>query len=120
MIIHLRMDFLRYRYVWDRIVSRSSASNIFILAYNHGGVQAKNLLQSREQDLLPRLRALALTESSHTIQGELNFGLGNVDSKPMQEFLEQHTVNWLANSIPSPQRVFVSEENKMDIQLISK
>lgn len=97
------------RYVWDRIVSRAFASNMFLLAYNQGGIQAKNLLQSRERSLLPRLRAFALTESCHSLQGELNFGLGNVESKAIQEFLEQHTVNWLASNAPPPQRVFVSD-----------
>lgn len=32
-----------------------------------------------------------------------------MESKAIQEFLEQHTVNWLASNAPPPQRVFVSD-----------
>ena len=95
------------RYVWDRIVSQASASNIFILAYSQGGIQAKNLLQSRESEVLRRLRAIALTESSHSLQSELNFGLGSGDSRPIRQFLEQHAINWVASSLPAGQRLQV-------------
>ena len=94
--------------IWDRIIARASASNLFILAYGQGGVRAKNLLQSREMEVLRRLRALALTESTHSLQSELNFGLGSSDSKGLREFLELHSINWLASStVPPSQRVTV-------------
>ena len=71
-------------------------------------MRAKNLLQSREQEVLRRLRALALTESPHSLQSELNFGLGSSDSKGLREFLELHSINWLASStVPASQRVTV-------------
>ena len=54
------------------------------------------------------LRALALTESTHSLQSELNFGLGSSDSKGLREFLELHSINWLASStVPASQRVTV-------------
>ena len=95
--------------MWDRIVSRSTASNLFIMAYSQGGTQTKNLIQSRETEVLRRLRALALTESTHSLQGELNFGLGNTDSKPIRDFLEQHAINWIASPVPPLQRVMVGD-----------
>lgn len=93
------------RYIWDRIVAHASASNIFILAYGQGGIQAKNLLQSRETEILRRLRAIALTESSHSLQSELNFGLGSGDSKTIRQFLEQHAINWVSSTVPASQRI---------------
>ena len=59
-------------------------------------------------EVLRRLRALALTESTHSLQSELNFGLGSSDSKGLREFLELHSINWLASStVPASQRVTV-------------
>lgn len=103
----LHVPLIPSSYVWDRIVSHASASNIFILAYSQGGVQAKNLLQSRESEVLRRLRAIALTESSHSLQSELNFGLGSGDSRPIRQFLEQHAINWVSSSLPAGQRLQV-------------
>lgn len=79
------------------------------MAYSQGGTQTKNLIQSRETEVLRRLRALALTESTHSLQGELNFGLGNTDSKPIRDFLEQHAINWIASPVPPLQRVMVGD-----------
>ena len=70
-------------------------------------MQAKNLIQSRETEVLHRLRCLALTESTHSLQSELNFGLGNSDSKNIRLFLEQHAINWISSPLPPPQRVTV-------------
>ena len=95
------------RYIWDRIISRASATNLFFLAYGQGGVQVKNLLQSRESEVLSRLRCLALTESTHSLQSELNFGRGNGETKSIRLFLEQHAINWTASSLPVFQRVTV-------------
>lgn len=58
-------------------------------------------------EVLKRLRCLALTESTHSLQSELSFGLGNSDSKTIRLFLEQHAVNWVSSVIPPPQRVTV-------------
>lgn len=78
-------------------------------------MRAKNLLQSREQEVLRRLRALALTESTHSLQSELNFGLGSSDSKGLREFLELHSINWLASStVPASQRVTVPSFSSLD------
>lgn len=106
-VLYANNSCIRYRYIWDRIISRATATNLFFLAYGQGGIQAKNLLQSREVEVLRRLRCLALTESTHSLQSELSFGLGNSDSKTIRLFLEQHAVNWVSSPIPPPQRVTV-------------
>ena len=52
-------------YVWDRIISRASSKNLLIMAYGYGGAQAKALIQARNAAILSKLRAMALTESTH-------------------------------------------------------
>lgn len=94
-------------YCWDRIISRTTAKNILIMAYGQGGVYAKTLIQERESEILCKLRAMALTESSHTLISDLSFGLGMVDSKGTRTFLENHTINWIVSDFPLGQRDYV-------------
>lgn len=96
-----------YSYIWDKIINRASSANLYFLAYGQGGIQAKNLLQSREDEVFQKLRCLALTESTHTLHSELSFGLGTCDTKRIRLFLEQHAINWVASPLPAPQRVTV-------------
>lgn len=97
-------------YVWDRVISRTTAKNILIAAYAQGAVPAKHLIQMRTQQILPRLRAIALTESGHALNTELSFGLDQSDSKEVRGFLESHTINWVSNEGSSMQRVHLMEE----------
>ena len=94
-------------YVWDHIVSRTSARNLVILAYGQGGSHAKALLQLREQALLPKLRAMALVASTHRLNSELSFGLSETESKATRSLLEKHTINWMPSSVATGQRVYV-------------
>ena len=91
-------------YCWDRIISRTTARNIVIMAYGQGGVYAKTLIQERESEILCKLRAMALTESAHTLISDLYFGLNMVDSKGTRTFLENHTLNWIVSDLPIGQR----------------
>lgn len=94
-------------YVWDHIISRTSARNLVILAYGQGGSHAKSFLQLREQALLPKLRAMALVASTHRLNSELSFGLSETESKTTRAFLEKHTINWMSSTVEVGQRVFV-------------
>lgn len=96
-------------YVWDRIISRASSKNLLIMAYGYGGAQAKALIQSRTTAILSKLRAMALTESTHKLHSDLNFGLTVADSKETRNFLEQHAVNWMVSDVEVGQRVYVRE-----------
>ena len=95
-------------YVWDRIISRTTAKNILIYAYGTGGSCAKALIQARDKSLLSHLRAVALTQSNHILTNELNFALTEIDSKATRSFLENHTINWMASTVSLGERVFVS------------
>lgn len=94
-------------YCWDRIISRTTAKHIVIMAYGQGGVYAKMLIQERESGLLPRLRALVVTESLHSLQSDLNFGLPMMESRNTRSFLENHTINWVRSKLPLGHRDFV-------------
>ena len=97
-------------YVWDRIISRASSKNLLIMAYGYGGAQAKALIQARNAAILSKLRAMALTESTHKLHSDLNFGLTVADSKETRAFLEQHVVNWMVSDVEVGQRVYDEEE----------
>lgn len=94
-------------YCWDRIISRTTARNILIMAYGQGGVYAKTLIQERESLILCKLRAMALTASTHTLHSDLNFGLVASESKGTRTFLENHTINWVVSDLPLGHRDFV-------------
>ena len=70
-------------YVWDRIISFTTAKDILIIAYGEGGNHTKALIQAREGTILSKLRAVAFTQSQHTLSSDLSFGLSRVDRKPL-------------------------------------
>ena len=69
-------------YCWDRIISRTTARNIVIMAYGQGGVYAKTLIQERESEILCKLppssnsrvfnNPASLRVNSVTVLGSLN------------------------------------------------
>ena len=101
-------------YVWDHIISRTSARNLVILAYGQGGSHAKSFLQLREQALLPKLRAMALVASTHRLNSELSFGLSETESKTTRAFLEKHTINWIVSGLKQGSRDYVRERRVAD------
>ena len=94
-------------YVWDRIISFTTAKDVLIIAYGEGGNHAKALIQAREGVVLNKLRAIAFTESQHTLSSDLSFGLSRVDSKATRDFLENHTLNWITSDLPIGDRDYV-------------
>ena len=94
-------------YVYDRIISRTTARNIVMIGYGNGGILAKSLLQLREESLLAKLRCIAFTESLHTLNNDLNFGLVVADSQSTRDFLENHAINWIASDLKIGTRNYV-------------
>lgn len=101
-------------YVWDRIISLTTAKDVLIIAYGEGGNHAKALIQARESAVLNKLRAIAFTESQHTLSSDLSFGLSRVDSKATRDFLENHTLNWITSDLPIGERDYVRSERSLD------
>ena len=44
-VLYCLLNSIHNSYVWDKIISRASSTNLFFLAYSQGGIQAKNLIQ---------------------------------------------------------------------------
>ena len=101
-------------YVWDRIISFTTAKDVLIIAYGEGGNHAKALIQARESVVLNKLRAIAFTESQHTLSSDLSFGLSRVDSKATRDFLENHTLNWITSDLPIGERDYVGFRGNAD------
>lgn len=54
------------RFVWDHFCKQSDADDIIIIAHSYGGICTAKLLSKRSNEILPRLRAVALTDSVHS------------------------------------------------------
>ncbi|KAK8797217.1 hypothetical protein WA158_004427 [Blastocystis sp. Blastoise] len=99
-------------YVWDHILNALPFQDICIMAYGYGGVIAKYLLQAREKQLIPRLKAFALTESLHTFREEILFDppLAGPISPESQEFMQTRCINWGASDQDNGKRICVMEK----------
>lgn len=53
--------------VWDTLVRAAAARDIVIVAHSAGGHCTMQLLREREDELMPRLRAIAFTDSVHSV-----------------------------------------------------
>eukprot|EP00771_Trimastix_marina_P002130 gnl/Trimastix_PCT/3243.p2 GENE.gnl/Trimastix_PCT/3243~~gnl/Trimastix_PCT/3243.p2 ORF type:complete len:350 (-),score=88.23 gnl/Trimastix_PCT/3243:95-1096(-) len=118
------------RYVFDRVVAAqcNQYRNLLIVAHSYGGVCTHKLIVDREEALLPRLRAVAFTDSVHQwpssesstllrrelirqhramanhelTEEEINELVPPVPapSRPVAQFFAEHVVNWLSRSTP--------------------
>eukprot|EP01119_Soliformovum_irregulare_P009878 TRINITY_DN2378_c1_g1_i2.p1 TRINITY_DN2378_c1_g1~~TRINITY_DN2378_c1_g1_i2.p1 ORF type:complete len:528 (-),score=126.03 TRINITY_DN2378_c1_g1_i2:269-1810(-) len=76
--------------IWDTIASQSPAKHIVIVAHSAGGHCTTTLLRDRQKDILPRLKAVAFTDSVHSISPK--------DPAPVRKFLKSHAKNWVMSS----------------------
>jgi len=77
-------------YVWDNFAKKAIAEKIVIVAHSAGGVCTTNLMKNREKELLPRLKAIAFTDSVHWIG----------DPPHLQKFINQNAINWIQSEKP--------------------
>jgi len=80
-------------YVWDRFLNQCAAKHIFIVAHSYGGIATINLIENKERELFPRLRALALTDSMHFFKHR---GL----SRDALNWLSTECVDWVTSKDP--------------------
>ncbi|GLE03162.1 hypothetical protein PINS_up012041 [Pythium insidiosum] len=78
-------------YVWDHIISRANAQNIFILAYSFGAKLVTTLLQHREAAAVQRLRAIVFAEAAYRFDPENH-------SPMVGQFLRQRAINFIADA----------------------
>jgi len=79
-------------YVWDHFVAKAKARHIVIVAHSAGGPCTMHLLGNRENEVLPRLRAIAFTDSVHSPSAR--------DSKNVRNFLEKNAINFVTSDKP--------------------
>lgn len=84
------------RYVWDNFVRKAKAKHVFIVAHSYGGVTVVDLLATREEEVMDRVRCIAFTDSAHYLY------IGNplhMPCKPLSEkaenFLFERSRNWI-------------------------
>eukprot|EP01006_Ploeotia_vitrea_P027106 TRINITY_DN59973_c0_g1_i2.p1 TRINITY_DN59973_c0_g1~~TRINITY_DN59973_c0_g1_i2.p1 ORF type:complete len:383 (-),score=170.53 TRINITY_DN59973_c0_g1_i2:75-1223(-) len=79
-------------YVWDNILRHTQARNLMIVAHSAGGHCTMQLLRRRMDEVLPRLRCVAFTDSVHSAASD--------DPKQVVTFLRNHCINWVRSDLP--------------------
>ncbi|DBA05075.1 TPA: hypothetical protein N0F65_000763 [Lagenidium giganteum] len=91
-------------YVWDNIISRAQAQNVYILAYTVGAKLVTTLLQHREASVVRRLRAVVFAEGAYRLDP-------NSTSPMVGQFLRQRAINFKAESeVPVGHHIPSAEE----------
>ncbi|KAF7687306.1 cotranscriptional regulator FAM172A homolog [Silurus meridionalis] len=81
------------RYVWDHFISRSLAKNIFVVAHSYGGLSFVELMNYREDEVMSRVQAVAMTDSVHNVWHQ-------DASRAIREWLKERCCNWVSSSEP--------------------
>ncbi|EFC37510.1 hypothetical protein NAEGRDRAFT_81892 [Naegleria gruberi] len=76
-------------YVWDHFVKKAAAKDVVIVAHSAGGWCTMELLKERTQECLNRVRAIAFTDSVHSVNSS--------DPKPVRDFVVANAVNWVTS-----------------------
>jgi len=79
--------------LWDQIISKSTAANIFIAAHSYGGIMSAYLLNTKVWDFMIKVKAIALADSVHQLED-----IDETESK--REFFMEKSLNWVNNSEP--------------------
>lgn len=77
-------------YVWDNIISRAQAKNVYILAYSFGAKLVTNLIQNREAQVVQRLHGIVFAEAVYRIDSHST-------SPHVANFLKQRAINFKAD-----------------------
>jgi len=84
-------------YVWDNFCEKTVASQLVIVAHSAGGYCTTNLLRERENRILPRLKAIAFTDSGVSVYKD--------ESAAIVKFLKKFAINFVASSTPLDTKV---------------
>jgi len=78
--------------VWNHYGSIAAARKIVIVAHSAGGSCTMSLLREKGNEILPKLKAIAFTDSVHSESYN--------DSKSVQNFLKNNARNWVQSNEP--------------------
>jgi len=78
--------------VWDQVARNAIAKDIVIVAHSAGGGCTMTLLRERTNEILPRLKAIAFTDSFHSNSPR--------DPPQVAKFMKENAVNWVQSDNP--------------------
>ncbi|TDH70460.1 hypothetical protein CCR75_001562 [Bremia lactucae] len=92
------------QYVWENIISRAQARNVYILAYSFGAKAVVTLLQKREEEFVKRVNAMVFAEGAYRIDL-------STTSPSIVQFLKQRAINFKGDPyVPVGGHIPVEEE----------
>lgn len=99
-------------YVWDNIISRAQAKNVYILAYSFGAKLVTTLLQNREEQVVGRLHGIVFAEGAYRIDP--------LSTSPLVgNFLKKKAINFKADSQVAPGARILSAEEQLSCTCLS-
>ncbi|RLN77131.1 hypothetical protein BBJ28_00021703, partial [Nothophytophthora sp. Chile5] len=91
-------------YVWDSIISRAQARNVYVLAYSFGAKSVLTLIQKREEQVVQRVNALVFAEGAYRLDPATT-------PPSVGQFLRQRAINFKGDGqIPVGGHVPAAEE----------
>ncbi|XP_057188123.1 cotranscriptional regulator FAM172A homolog [Triplophysa rosa] len=79
--------------VWDRLISKSFAEHVFVVAHGYGGLAFVDLLCNWLKEVQDRVKAVAFLDSSHSLWHQ---PLG----KAGRDWLKSHSRSWILSTKP--------------------
>ncbi|XP_015278627.1 PREDICTED: putative protein FAM172B [Gekko japonicus] len=79
-------------YVWDHFISKSTAGKVAFIAHGYGGLVFINLLMQRTAEVMNKVYAVALVDSTHHTMHQTQ---GNCQ---VQEWIQRHCRKWISNN----------------------
>ncbi|KAI9987070.1 hypothetical protein PInf_022928 [Phytophthora infestans] len=99
-------------YVWDNIISRAQARNVYVLAYSFGAKSVVTLIQKREEQVVKRVNALVFAEGAYRIDP-------STTSPAVAQFLKQRAINFKGDAQISVGAHIPAEEEKLSCSCLS-
>lgn len=99
-------------YVWDHIIARAKARNVYILAYSFGAKSVLTLIQQREEQVVKRVNALVFAEGAYQLNP-------STTSSTVAQFLKQRAINFKGDSQIAVGGHIPAEEEKLSCNCLS-
>ncbi|CAH0486219.1 unnamed protein product [Peronospora farinosa] len=99
-------------YMWDNIVSRAQARNVYMLAYSFGARSVLTLIQNREEQVVKRVNALVFAEGAYHMDP-------STTSPSVAQFLKQRAINFKGDAQVPVGGHIPAEEEKLSCSCLS-
>ncbi|CAI5701436.1 unnamed protein product [Peronospora effusa] len=99
-------------YMWDHIVSRAQARNVYMLAYSFGARSVLTLIQNREEQVVKRVNALVFAEGAYHMDP-------STTSPSVAQFLKQRAINFKGDAQVPVGGHIPAEEEKLSCSCLS-